>query len=256
MTGFIIQNPTLEQCLKVVKMGIGARRLLIMLGELRVDYFGRGSSELDYGERLLIVKGDGSLLVHRPTNVEPVNWQPPGSLYRAYVKRGLLVLEAYRKRPEERVRVTFRRVSLVGVYHLKDEAEFKLYTAEEIMKKAFIKRPDLVEKGLRVVMEEKRLRAGLVDCFCVDSSNRPVVVEFKKDRASVEAVEQLSRYVDELRRGNPEVRGILVAPSITRKALERARSLNLEYRRLDVRRCIRVLESIGESVKPLEYFEG
>lgn len=256
MTGSTIQNPTLEQCLKAVKIGIGARRLLIILGELRVDYFGRGSSELDYGERLLIVKSDGSLLIHRPTNVEPVNWQPPKSLYRAYIKKGLLVLEAYRKRPEERVKVTFRRVFMVGVYNLKDKAEFRFYTAEEIMKKVFMKRPDLVEKGLRIVMEEKRLKTGLADCFCVDSSNRPVVVEFKKDRASIEAVEQLSRYVDELRRGNPEVRGILVAPSITREALERARALNLEYRRLNVQRCIKVLESMEESVKSLEHFKS
>lgn len=256
MNGFVVQNPTLEQCLKAVKMGIGARRLLAMLGELRVDYFGRGSSELGYGERLLIVKGDGSLLIHRPTGVEPVNWQPPRSLYRVYIKNGLLVLEAYRKKPEERVKVTFRRVFVVCVYNLRDKAEFKLYTAEEVMKKAFMKRPDLVERGLRVVMEEKRLKTGLVDCFCVDSSNRPVVVEFKKDKANVEAVEQLSRYVDELRRGNPEARGILVAPSITREALERARSLNLEYRRLDVQRCMKVLESIEESVKPLDRFES
>ncbi|MEM2239123.1 MAG: endonuclease NucS [Candidatus Bathyarchaeia archaeon] len=239
------EKPTLEESLEAFKLGISAKRILIIVGECKIDYFGRGHSELDYGDRVVIIKSDGALIIHRPSGLEPVNWQPPGSMYRAYIKGGSLVVEAYRKTPEEKIRVTFRGIMLLSSLNLRDDASFKLYTSEEIMKKAFIKHPEIVEKGLRVISEEKRVRSGLIDCLCVDLRGRIVVVEFKKDKASVEAVEQLSKYVQELKTNNLQVRGVLVAPSLTREASDKVKALNLEFKRLSVKKCIKVLESTG-----------
>ncbi|MEM2849627.1 MAG: endonuclease NucS [Candidatus Bathyarchaeia archaeon] len=244
-----IENPTSEEALEAVKLGVSNRRILIIVGECRIDYFGRGHSELDYGDRVVTIKNDGALIIHRPFSLEPVNWQPSGSMYRAYAKNGSLIVESYRRRPEEKIRVTFRRILLLASLNLRDDAQFKLYTSEEIMKKAFIKQPEIVEKGLKVVSEEKRVRSGLIDCLCVDLNGRIVVVEFKKNRAGVDAVEQLSNYVQELGAGGSEVRGVLVAPSLTREASDKIKALNLEFKRLSVKECIKVLEYTGEMTK-------
>ncbi|MBS7610781.1 endonuclease NucS [Candidatus Bathyarchaeota archaeon] len=244
-----LENPSLEEALEAFKLGVSARRILIIVGECRIDYFGRGHSELDYGDRVVTIKNDGALIIHRPFSLEPVNWQPSGSMYRAYVKNGSLIVEAYRRRPEEKIRVTFRSLLFLASLNLRDYASFKLYTSEEIMKKAFIKRPEIVEKGLRVVSEEKKVRSGLIDCLCVDSNGKIAVVEFKKSRAGVDAVEQLSNYVQELRTRGSEVRGMLVAPSLTREAGDKIKALNLEFKRLSVKKCIKVLESTGETTK-------
>lgn len=244
-----IENPTLEEALEALKLGVSSRRILIIVGECRIDYFGRGHSELDYGDRVVTIKNDGALIIHRPFSLEPVNWQPSGSIYRAYAKNGSLIVESYRRRPEEKIIVTFRRILVLASLNLRDDAQFKLYTSEEIMKKAFIKHPEIVEKGLKVISEEKKVKSGSIDCLCVDLNGRIVVVEFKKNRAGIDAVEQLSNYVQELRAGGSEVRGMLVAPSLTREAGDKIKALNLEFKRFSVKECIKVLEPAGEMTK-------
>lgn len=239
-----IEKPSLEESLEAFKLGISNKRTIIAVGECRIDYFGRGHSELDYGDRVVMIKSDGALMIHRPFGLEPVNWQPPGSMYRVYIESGSLIVEAYRRSPEEKIIMTFKRILFLTSLSLRDDASFRLYTSEEIMKKAFIKRPEIVEKGLRVVSEEKKIKSGLVDCLCVDLNGRIVVLEFKRNRAGVDAVEQLSNYVQELRAGGSEVRGVLVAPSLTKEAYDKLKSLKLEFKRLSVEKCIEVLESM------------
>jgi len=74
-----------------------------------------------------------------------------------------------------------------------------------------------------------------MDVFGVDADGTPVVVELKRRRVGPDAVGQLARYVRALREelgieandgetddaDSPEVRGILVAPSVTDRAAER-----------------------------------
>ena len=52
--------------------------MVTLVGECEVDYDGRATSHLPLGERLVILKSDGTLLVHRTEQHEPVNWQSPG----------------------------------------------------------------------------------------------------------------------------------------------------------------------------------
>ena len=41
--------------------------MLVVVGECRVEYKGRARSTLDWGGRLVVLKGDGTLMVHRNT---------------------------------------------------------------------------------------------------------------------------------------------------------------------------------------------
>lgn len=45
----------------------------ILIGSCRVRYRVRAQSFLDWGDRLMVAKEDGTVFVHQPTGREPVN---------------------------------------------------------------------------------------------------------------------------------------------------------------------------------------
>ena len=191
----------LEEAAEKLKEGIRSRSLMVLVGLMEVFYEGRASSSLGEGERLLIIKQDGSVLVHRPTGYEPVNWQPPGSMIDVAMRDNELVIEARRLSPEEILRITVKRVYSLEAYRLEDSAEFAMYATEEEMKRAILLEPSLIEEGFKPIEDERRVgRAGFVDIFGVDSSGNIVVIEIKRRNATSEDVKQLVSYVREIER--------------------------------------------------------
>ena len=69
---------------------------------------------LNLANALLIIKSDGSLLVHRPVGYEPVNWQPAGSVFHVQIKEDGLEVHGVRQKPRESVRVTFSNICMVS----------------------------------------------------------------------------------------------------------------------------------------------
>ena len=69
----VIDNPSLEASHQAIGQVLSQHRCLFVLGECRVEYQGRARSVLETGERMILVKSDGAVLVHRPTGGEPVN---------------------------------------------------------------------------------------------------------------------------------------------------------------------------------------
>ena len=78
----VLENPPLKEAEKAVKGGVSRHRTVIIAGECTVEYDGRASSKLGPGNRVALLKPDGSALVHRPRDYSPVNWQPSGSIFR------------------------------------------------------------------------------------------------------------------------------------------------------------------------------
>ncbi|MCK4884719.1 DUF91 domain-containing protein, partial [Candidatus Bathyarchaeota archaeon] len=76
-----LENPTVEKAAEFIKEAVSKRKAVILVGNCWVDYKGRASSKLEPGERIVMIKEDGSVLVHRPFGYEPVNWQPAGCLF-------------------------------------------------------------------------------------------------------------------------------------------------------------------------------
>ena len=74
----------LAEAVERIREAIRSKRLLIVVGRMEVSYAGRASSILGSGDRVLMIKPDGSVLIHRPMGYEPVNWQPPGSRSRCF----------------------------------------------------------------------------------------------------------------------------------------------------------------------------
>lgn len=205
-------------------------RVAILVGSCVVNYVGRAGSVLPEGERIVILKPDGSLLVHKKEKREPVNWNPPGCRASVRVNEEGLQIISRREKPKEILLVLFKTIKLATSFDLIDEKELYLYGSERDLIDAIFKNPRLIEEGFRPMEREKPTLYGTIDLYGVDREGKGVVIEFKRGKAELASVSQLERYVAELREKMGEkIRGILVAPGITSSALKLLKDCGLEY---------------------------
>ncbi len=251
----VLIRPNATEAEKTAKAAISHHRILLVVGRCRVHYLGRAKSVLEPGERILMIKEDGSLLVHRSVGYEPVNWQPPGCIFHTRVKDNVLEIHAVRQKPAETVKVFFESIHMVSVLHLVDSGEFSLYANEEDMHKAVLLKPSLLEEGFKPTSYEKKVKPGFVDVYGVDKDGKLVVVEIKRKTAGKDAALQLARYIDAIKsKTNREVRGILAAPSIAKDVQRILATLGLEYKCLDPRKCAETLQHV-KTRKLRDFFE-
>jgi len=209
--------------------------LVQVAGQAEVTYQGRAASTAEAGAYLLLIKRDGSLQIHHPKGIKPMNWQPKTNSIIARVEDGFCVLTASRKSPPETVRVVMLDISLAQALEIREEAGFLLAGSEAQLQATLARQPELIEPGLRVLDRELLSGAGDMDLYAQDAQGRYVVVELKRAKATQEAVHQLSRYVDAVRAFLPPaaiVRGILAAPAISQPAALTLERLALEFKEI------------------------
>jgi len=225
-------DPDLEAARALLADGIGAGRVLTVAGHCEVDYEGRTTSYLGFGDRLVVLKPDGTLLVHTPEQRTPVNWQPPGCEHAVAVEGEYLVVHSTRSSPAETVEVRFESVLQVSALALEDDEELELAGSEADLRERILEDPGLVEDGFAALATERETSAGAVDVYGEDRDGNPVTVELKRRRVGPDAVGQLARYVDALEEdlhAGADVRGILVAPSVTDRARDLLARKGLEF---------------------------
>jgi RecB family endonuclease NucS len=251
----VLVEPNTSEAEDVAREAISHHRTLLIVGKCSVDYAGRAKSKLEFGERILIVKADGSFLVHRSIGYDPVNWMPGGDvIFHVQRKEHALEIRALRRKPSESVKVTFESVHLVTALSLVDVAEFSLFASEEDMQKAILFKPELLEEGFKLISWEKKVRPGFVDVYGTDKDGRLVVVEIKRKTAGKDAVLQLAKYVEAVKsRADREVRGILASPNIAKDVQRLLATFGLEFKHLDPRKCADTLRR-AETRKLAEYF--
>jgi RecB family endonuclease NucS len=233
------------------------RRTLVVAGNCKVDYTGRASSKLNLGERLLIIKSDGSLLVHRPVGYEPVNWQPSGSVFHTKINTedNMLEVHAIRQKPKESVKVQFTKIYTVASVMLLDAGDFILNASEEDMHKAILLRPELIEEGFKPISWEKKVEPGFVDVYGMDKAGKLVIVEVKRKTATKEAVLQLAKYIEAVKlKADRPTRGILVAPGLGKDVQTLLISMGLEFKELQPKKCADILKKSGPTSKLDTFF--
>jgi RecB family endonuclease NucS len=244
----LLENPTLAQAAETIDKALVQRRTLVVAGNCHVHYSGRARSTLEPGERLLIIKEDGSLLVHRPTGYEPVNWQPAGSVFHVQLNASELEVHGIRQKPRESVRVAFDRVFMVSAMNLSDSGDFLLHATEDDMHRAILLKPDLLEEGFKPISWEKKVEPGFVDIYGEDKNGKLVIVEVKRKTATKEAALQLAKYIEPIKaKVNREVRAVLAAPSLGKDVQRMLVTLGLEYKELDPKKCAEVLKKTGNA---------
>ena len=251
----VLVEPTLEEAKTLIEKAFVQRRTLIISGNCKVDYTGRASSKLELGERLLIIKSDGSVLVHRPVGYEPVNWQPAGSVFHAQINEDTLEVYAARQKPKENVKVQFTKIYTATSILLLDAGEFILNASEDDMHRAILFRPELIEEGFKPISWEKKVDPGFVDVYGMDKTGKLVVIEVKRKTATKEAVLQLAKYIEAIKhKADRQIRGILVAPSLCKEAQTLLESMELEFKELDPKKCAEILKKSGPTVKLETFF--
>ena len=203
-----------------------------MFGRCTVEYEGRAKSELGPGDRHVMLKPDGTALVHTDEGQKPVNWQPPGCTHECRVEANAFVLESTRTSPDERLVVAFSNVAHAAAFDLTDGESIDLVGTEADLKRRIIENPGLIEAGFTPLVTERETPAGAVDIYGEDRDGRTVVLELKRRRVGPDAVAQLNRYVEALERdlhADAEIRGVLVAPSITERAKALLAERGLEF---------------------------
>jgi RecB family endonuclease NucS len=227
-----LRDPDPSTARGLVERGIDRGALVTVFGRCRVDYEGRAASTLAAGDRHVMLKPDGAALVHTDEGQQPVNWQPPGSEHAVAVEDGELVVTSERESPEEALTVAFDRLVHAAAFAVTDPEELALTGTEEDLRERVLDEPALIEDGFTPLATERDTPAGAVDVYGEDADGRTVVVELKRRRVGPDAVGQLSRYVDALRRDlhdDADVRGVLAAPSVTDRARRLLAERGLEF---------------------------
>jgi len=192
--------------------------VIVMNAKCSIEYNGRASSKAGEAWRLIIIKPDGSLLVHSNEGYQPLNWQPPGS--RIYFSGRQII--AIRHRPHEVLKINIHDVAWVEVA-IANEGDFRLQGTHEDVKEWVVKNLPRVTgcQNARLVGTEVPLNGHGVADVVADCGGTRVVIEVKRGIVDLNAVSQLKRYVDAL----PNAKGVLVGAWFTSGALELAREL-------------------------------
>lgn len=228
----VLTQPALDSAKSKIETGLSNAALTTVLGRCSVDYNGRASSTLDLGERHVMLKPDGTTLVHTDEGQKPVNWQPPGSDQSVRVDDQELIIESVRTSPDERLEVSFQSIQFVAAVTLQDTHDLDLVGTEADLKRQILNQPEIIEPGFTPKATERKTSAGAVDIFGEDADGNIVVLELKRRRVGPDAVGQLKRYIDALNRDlhdDAYIRGILVAPSVTGRARQLLSEQGLEF---------------------------
>ena len=231
MTFKLLTEPELEEAIEFIN-NHKRTHVLVIYAQCKVDYNGRAKSKLDYGNRLIITKPDGTIMIHGRTKREPINWQPPGCTLSAFIQDGKVIIKSIRRNPKEIVVVECPYIYTILACDC-EEGKFTLYGSEKEMVDKVMQEPELLFKGFKPLKNEYPTPYGSIDLLGVDEEGNLVIVEFKRATAQLSAVSQLKRYVDYFEKRGEKVRGILVAPDVTLSAYRLLKEYGFEYVKLD-----------------------
>ena len=227
------EGPGTKEAAEILREGIQKGAIVIITACCKVSYDGRAKSELGLGDRVIILKEDGSFLIHQNKKREPVNWQPPGCKIKYTIQDDTIVLTSIRKKPKETLKVELSKIYMITHFIAQDYENLDLVGSEDQMANLiFYENPNIIEEGFKPIAREKSISNGIIDILGKDKYGNVAVLELKRRRASLDAVSQLKRYIDTLKGENKNLRGILVAPSITENAFSLLKKSGLEFKEL------------------------
>lgn len=250
-----IINPSISDALDFIKqnhISTADKTFLLIIGNCMIDYRGRARSILDWGERIIMIKQDGNVLVHQPVLREPVNWQPTGSKTYFSIRDNQLILRSTHKNPPEKMKINFKNIKLIAVTSLTDKAKLIISGMESDFVNEIVSNPNVIEEGLRINKREKSVKSGSIDLFCYDKNHVPVVIEVKRSLGNISAAQQLRMYVNDVKKDvhKAKVRGILCAPKIPDMVKKLLSDYGLEWK--EVERHVVLADDYQKSLKEFE----
>lgn len=199
----------------------------LVIARCSVDYDGRLSAHLPLATRLLMVKADGSVLVHSDGgSYKPLNWmQPPCAMAELTpddderAEGVQIVWNVQASKSEDRLRVRIHEILHDSAHDLGVDPGLVKDGVEAHLQKLLAEHITTLGDGYALVRREYMTAIGPVDILAKDGSGTTVAVEIKR-RGEIDGVEQLTRYLELMNR-DPHlapVTGIFAAQQIKPQA--------------------------------------
>ena len=199
----------------------------LVIAKCSVDYAGRLSAHLPLATRLLLVKADGSVLVHSDSlSYKPLNWMsPPCSISTIEPEQEQVdagVTEIWRvsaAKTADMLVVSIHEILHDSSHELGIDPGLQKDGVEAHLQKLLADHIDLLGDGYRLVRREYMTAIGPVDILATDDAGRSVAVEIKR-RGDIDGVEQLTRYLELMNRDPllAPVAGVFAAQEIKPQA--------------------------------------
>lgn len=193
----------------------------IVVARCEVNYAGRLDAHLPLATRLLVVKADGSVLIHSDGgSYKPLNWMsPPCTLTETILKTGDIEWIVSAKKTQDTLRILISEVLHDSAHELGEDPGLQKDGVEKHLQELLAANPEHLGKGMTLVRREHMTAIGPVDLLCKDVNDLSVAIEVKR-RGDIDGVEQLTRYLELMNR-DPHlrpVRGIFAAQEIKPQA--------------------------------------
>ena len=216
------------------KRTVRSAAVRLIVARCEVTYSGRLSAYLPEAVRLLMLKSDGSVLVHADSGgYRPSNWMTPPTVIEE--SDGLIVVRKRAGKTEDRLEIRIAEI-LSDQEHVMDEvAGLEKDGVERHLQELLADRPECLEEELRLVRREWATDVGPVDLMCRDCDDGWVAVEIKRV-GTIDAVEQLTRYLGFIREDPAKAgcRGILAAQTLKPQAIALADSRGIRCVEVDL----------------------
>ena len=213
----------------------------IVIARCSVDYAGRLSAHLPLATRLIIIKADGSVLIHNDAGTKALNWMPAGSRLTSTVVQEFGSDEGSYKplnwmsppcrltenpgqwvvtgKSGETLTVDLEEIISDSAFDLGIDPGLVKDGVESHLQELLAAQMHVLGEGWRLIRREYPTPIGPVDLMCRDSSGACVAIEIKR-RGEIDGVEQLTRYLELLNRDPllAPVQGIFAAQEIKPQA--------------------------------------
>ncbi|AKT52357.1 endonuclease NucS [Arsenicicoccus sp. oral taxon 190] len=179
----------------------------LVIARCSVDYQGRLTAHLPLATRLLMVKGDGSVLVHSDGgSYKPLNWMTPPCALAEVVpdeeeaQEGATAVWVVRNaKSGDALRIAIHEVLHDSDHDLGVDPGLVKDGVEAHLQQLLAQHITTLGDGYSLVRREYMTAIGPVDILCRDESGAHVAVEIKR-RGEIDGVEQLTRYLELLNR--------------------------------------------------------
>ncbi|WP_307083639.1 endonuclease NucS [Arthrobacter agilis] len=214
----------------------------LVIARCSVDYIGRLRAHLPLATRLLMVKSDGSVLVHSDGgSYKPLNWMSPPATLRVSepddADRAEGITEVWtvqHAKTDDRLVINIREHLHDSSHDLGVDPGLVKDGVEADLQRLLAEQIELVGAGSTLIRREYMTAIGPVDILARDAQGRTVAIELKR-RGDIDGVEQLTRYLELLNRDPlmAPVRGIFAAQQIKPQARVLATDRGIDCLTLD-----------------------
>ncbi len=192
----------------------------LVIARCQVDYAGRLTAHLPMATRVLMVKADGSVLIHSDGgSYKPLNWMSPPCKVREGTNDDDQIEWTVTGKHDDTLRILIEEIQHDSSHDLGVDPGLQKDGVEKHLQELLAEHPATLAEGLTLVRREFPTAIGPVDLMCRDAAGVSVAVEIKR-RGEIDGVEQLTRYLELLNRDPllSPVRGVFAAQLIKPQA--------------------------------------